>query len=186
MYLIKYRQSKDAELYSMAKQYVADAIEHAKQNFPFGDYHHAKIGGALMQYAEVLIDGNDFEGALEATESAINIIVNLFGTEKNSDMGYAYYHKATIFYAMGDIRQATLFAQKSIDMYEEYFSSSHPKVHAMYMLIGDCCLHCNDKEKALDNYTKALESAELTFSPNSKQVAEIREMSKIRQYLSDH
>ncbi len=175
MYLLDYHQSGDEKSYDLAKKYVADAIEHATANFPPDDFHHAKIGGALMQYAETLYEGGEYKEAFDATEKSIDILLSMFGTEDNSDMCWAYYLKAIILCAMGDKDDALYYAQKSIDIYVEYFSNSHPKVHALYMFMGDMYSKDNDKAKARECYSKALESAELTFSPDSKQVTAIRE-----------
>lgn len=173
MYLLKYRQCGEEQYYQKAKQYVADAISHARENFPEGDFHHAKIGGALMQSAEILLEGNECYEALEAVEQSIDILIRMFGPQ-NSDMGYAYYLKASVFQATGDVGQMLHFARKSVESYEEYFSNSHPKIHALYLMIGDCYAKLNEPQNAMESYQKALSSAELVFAPDAVQIANIR------------
>ncbi len=175
MYLTEYCHTGDEELYIKAKNYTEDSIDHAERNFPFGDFHHAKIGGGLFQLAEILIEKGEYEEALEATQKGEDILVKVFDTEHNSDMTLSYFIKAKIFYATEKLEQAMIFAQKSADLYEEYFSSAHPKIHALYLLIGECCARLGDSAGEKENYRKALKSAELTFSPDSKQVKEIKE-----------
>ncbi len=175
MYLSRFRQTGEESWYQLAKQYVLDSISHATKHFPFGDYHYAKIGGAQMQYAEILLAGNEFEAALEATEQAISLLLKVYGTEDNSDMGLAFFYKAQILSALGDRKQAVSYAQKSVSLYEEYFSSSHPRIHDLYLLMGDCYVALNEPGKAKEHYQKALTAAELTFSPDSVQIKTIRE-----------
>ncbi len=174
MYLSAYRHNGDEGLYNLSKQYVKEAIEHSQANFYLGDYHYSKIGGALMQFAEILIVGKEFEKALEEIKKAIVILIELHGTENNSDMGLAYYLNAGAYFGMKDYTQAINFAQKSIDIYLEYFGSSHPRLHDLYLIMGDCYMELKNTANAQESYSNALKYAELIFAPDSKQISAIK------------
>lgn len=174
MYLSAYRYNGDEGLYNLSKQYVKDAIEHSQANFYLGDYHYSKIGGALMQFAEILIEGKEFNGSLEETEKAITILIELHGTENNSDMALAYYLKASAYLGLKDYNQAITFAQKSVDKYLEYFGNSHPRIHDLYIIMGDCYAKLNNVQQSKGSYLKALNYAELIFAPDSKQISVIK------------
>ncbi|MBE6760918.1 MAG: toll/interleukin-1 receptor domain-containing protein [Ruminococcaceae bacterium] len=174
MYLSAYRHNKDKNLYELSKQYVTDAIEHAQANFYLGDYHYSKIAGALMQFAETLLVGEEFTEALKEIEKSIVILIELHGSENNSDMGLAYYLKAYAYYGMKDYIKSMDFAQKSIDKYLEYFGNSHPRIHDLYSIMGDCCSALENHQAAQENYSKSLQFAQLIFAPDSKQIATIK------------
>lgn len=174
MYLSAYRHNGDEALYTLSKQYVKDAIEHSQAHFYLGDYHYSKIGGALMQFAEILIEGKEFSSSLEETEKAIAILIELHGSDNNSDMGLAYYLKASAYFGLKDYGQAIRFAQKSVDMYLEYLGSSYPRIQALYIIIGDCYAELKDEQNAREGYSKALNYAKLIFAPDSKQISLIK------------
>lgn len=174
MYLSSYRHNGDENLYNLSKQYVEDAINHAKSNFYLGDYHYSKIAGALMQFAEILIVGKEFEKSLEEIEKSIVILIELHGSENNSDMGLAYYLKAYTYFGMKNYPEAINLAQKSVDTYLEYFGGTHPRIHDLYLVLGDCYTQLQNEKSAQESYLKALKHAELTFAPESKQISAIK------------
>lgn len=178
MYLALFMDDGKEEHYKLAKSYAEDSIEHAKENFAPGEFHYAKIGGGYMQLAEILILGKEYEEALEKTEKAGDILVQVFGTEDNSDMGLVYSIKAKCYRALGDTHKAIYFALKSAEKYEEYFGKAHINVCMSYLNAADCFNMLGEKTRARENYVKALESAELVFAPGSKQVTEIQEKIK--------
>ena len=174
MYLSAYRHNGDENLYNLSKKYVEDAIAHAKSNFYLGDYHYSKIAGALMQFAEILIVGKEFNKSLEEIEKSIVILIELHGSENNSDMSLAYYLKAYTYFGMNDYPNALNFAKKSVDTYLEYFGDSHPRIHDLYLVMGDCHTKLQNENAAKENYLNALKYAELIFAPDSKQISAIK------------
>lgn len=174
MYLAKYEQTGDEALYRKAKETVLETIRYTSEKFSFGDYHYAKIGGARMQYAEILLAGNEYQEGLEALEQAIELLMEVYGTEDNSDMTLAFFYKAQLLFKLKKEAEAIGYAKKSAALYEEYFGNAHPRIHDLYLLIGDCLTNLDEPAKAQEYYHKALKTAELTFSPDSNQVAAIK------------
>ena len=177
MYLALHVFTGEDKLYDLSKRYAEDSINHAKNNFKPNEFHYAKIGGGYMQLAEILLVGKEYEEALEKTDKAIDIIVELFGTD-NSDMGLAYYIKAKCYRGLGDLDKAISYAQKGALVYEEYFGRSHVNVYAAYALAGDCMALQKEYDKAREFYSKSLDTAELVFAPGAKQILEIQQKIK--------
>ena len=173
MYMIRYKQKGIPSDYDLAKSVAESSIEHAKKHFPAGSYHHAKIGGAYMQLAEVLMLGNEAEAALKASESAANILMELFNDENNVDMSLAYFTKMNALFALGDIENAIYFAERSSFVYERYFGANHPRLYETNMLIGDSYIKKGEGSKAVEAYKASLKVAENIFEPEAKQIFEL-------------
>ena len=177
MHLVLFMRSGDKETYKAAKRYAEDCIRHAEENFAPGSYHYAKVGGGCMQLAEILLLGNENEAALNEVLKAERIIIEALGPE-NSDMGLAYFIRAKAYRALGEVDKMISFAQKGAESYAEYFSATHPNVHALYLLAGDGYAAKGECDMAREYYAKALSSAELIFAPDARQIIEIQEKIK--------
>lgn len=184
MYMIRYRQKGEKSDYDLAKSVAESSIEHAKKHFPAGDYHHAKIGGAYMQLAEVLILGNEAEEALCASESAYKVLMELFCDEDNVDMSLAYFTKMNALFALGDIDNAIYFAERSSYVYERYFGGNHPRLYETNLLIGDCYIKKGEGSKAVEAYKASLKVAENIFAPDATQICELKSRITAAGYIS--
>ncbi len=175
MYMIRYRQKGEPSDYDLAKSIAESSIAHAQKHFPAGDYHHAKVGGAYMQLAEVLMLGNEAKEALKASENATDVLMKLFGDEDNVDMSLAYFTKMNALFALGDIANAIYYAERSSFVYERYFGANHPRLYETNLLIGDGYIKNGEPVKAANAYKASLKVAENIFAPDAIQISELKD-----------
>ena len=178
VHLVLYRKYRDDKNRDLAIEWARDSLAHAKRSYTFGDFHYAKIAGASMQLAEILGECGRYDEALSAMDEAIDVLMKVFGDTEHVDMSFAYYTRAIILYAMGNTSEALSFADHSARVYEVYFGETHPRLHELYLICGDCCKADGDSERALGYYEKARRSAELAFGPGNKYIDEVQERIK--------
>ena len=178
VHLVLYRKYRDDKNRDLAIEWARDSLAHAKRSYTFGDFHYAKIAGASMQLAEILGECGRYDEALSAMDEAIDVLMKVFGDTEHVDMSFAYYTRAIILYAMGNTSEALSFADHSARVYEVYFGETHPRLHELYRICGDCCKADGDSERALGYYEKARRSAELAFGPGNKYIDEPQERIK--------
>ncbi|MBE6916041.1 MAG: TIR domain-containing protein [Ruminococcaceae bacterium] len=173
-YLMKYRETGDKSDYETAKEYAYASIDHAAKSFAPDDFHHAKLGGAHMQLAEILLDGEQFEESLMHTETAVEILLSLFD-ETHVDIMLAYFLKSAALFGLGDFDKAKDYAKKSADGYCNYFGEHHPRNYQLFTHLGECCSKLGERAEALEAYERALKIAEKMYEPDAVQIIAAKE-----------
>ncbi len=174
-YMVKYSRTKEEKDFEIAKSYVEDSISHAIASFSPGEFHYGKIAGGYLQLVELLIAGERYnDECLEYIEKAIQILLTLFD-ESHVDIVYSNRLKATVLYKLGRYEEAKSFAQRSSDGYNECVGMRHPTTYLAHLLLGDICFALDEYREAADAYETAKQSAESIYSPDAKQIAEIKE-----------
>ena len=174
MHMMRFEQTREPNAYLLAKMYAEDDVKYCLSSFSPGDLHFAKIAGAYIQLAEVLLAGGEYEAALDNAEKGVDILVSLH-TEDNGDSMLAINRKAAVLHAMGKYKEAKPLVQKGVKGYEKYFGENNLIVIGLYTLLGDCCTALGEPDEALPAYRKALEIAKRLYAPGAKQITEIRE-----------
>ena len=174
MYLAKFKFTGETAFYEKAKALAEETMALSKAHFKPGDFHYAKIAGDGMQLAEILLAGEEPHEALTVNEKAIELLIEHYGTAENSDMAYPYYVKAVALQALGEFAQALSVARESAEQYELYFGNRHPKIHELYLMMGDCAKALGDLAGAKEHYEKALKAAERIYAADAERVLEIK------------
>ncbi|MBE7021508.1 MAG: tetratricopeptide repeat protein [Ruminococcaceae bacterium] len=175
MNLLLFNKAGDELCLRLAEDYARDAFLHATESFEKGDFHYVKTAGASTHLAEALYAGGRYDEAYEAIERAIDILIDTYKDENNSDMPFSYYVKARILYEMGKTDEAIALGEKTAKLYERFFGGGYPKLYETYILIGDCCLSKGDTFLAVSSYEKAIKIAEDIFPPTAAEITEITE-----------
>ncbi len=174
MHLSVYEQTNKENELVLSKKYAEANVEFSKEAYVWGDPQYAKLAGAYWQLADVQRTAGEYEQSLQNIDKSLDILLRLNG-EDDGDTTHAMNRKAAILYSIGKYSEAKPMAQKSTTGYVEFFGENHPTIVGMYKLIGDCCIALDESIEAKIAYEKALEIAERLYSPEAKQIAELRE-----------
>ena len=167
--MYKFSKTKDVADYEKAKEYGEKALRHAIESFSPGEFHYAKIAGAHMQLAELMLCAGKYDECLEYSEKAAEVLLSLF-SENDIDIMYVYFLKAAAYLGKKDCEKALIFAKRAADGYTEYFGMSHVRNYLSLNLLGDSLFALNRFNEAKEAYENSRKVAELLYAPGALEI----------------
>ena len=169
IYLKLYDYTNEYHYFEKAQACAEYALRQAEEYFKPGDYHYAKIGGAHRQMSKICNVNGRYEEALLHADFALNMFLDMF-TENDADAMSCFGLKGKILCYLERYNEAKPLLQKSAEGYPEFMGENHPKTYEIYVDLGDCCAHLNERENAMCAYAHAKMIAEKIFKPDSEQI----------------
>ncbi len=139
---------------AMLKRYI-DASDYEKARLLLNEYTKKYPDYAAYfweKMAELFLKNNDFSNAREYYRKAYDRY-----PEKSQDKSRAAYFTGQVSYTMNQYPEALVFTDYTVS-----YSTVSVLLHKAYLLRGDVYHTRGDEEKAIDNYTRALNSASST------------------------
>lgn len=175
VHLRLYLAGRDEKEFDLALDYAMKALDLTKKYFGSPNHpYHNRISGAYVTVAYVLGKHKEYERALSFADKAIDFLHTL--SDKNeSDEISAWQRKAEILYYSGRYDGLKEIIQGVVQGRIKHQGLVYVRTVDSYLLLGDCCTALDEKDEAIQAYTKALEIAEKLYAPGAKQITEIRE-----------